>query len=102
MTLPPRVNLVTLGVKDVPAATRFYEKLGWKRSSASMPEISFLHTHGAGLILWDREALAKDANLHPDGTGFRGLALATNVREPADVERALAEAAAAGARVTKP
>ena len=33
--VPQRLSLVTLGVGDVAAATRFYEALGWTRSSAS-------------------------------------------------------------------
>jgi hypothetical protein len=34
MTVPQRVSLITLGVHDVAASTAFYERLGWKRSSA--------------------------------------------------------------------
>ena len=33
MSVPQRYSLVTLGVRDVPASTAFYERLGWRRSS---------------------------------------------------------------------
>ncbi|WP_354434117.1 hypothetical protein [Martelella mangrovi] len=33
--------MITLGVDDLAAATAFYERLGWKRSSASQDGVSF-------------------------------------------------------------
>jgi uncharacterized protein len=46
--------------------------------------------------------LAEDAGVAGDGSSFSGITLAHNVRQPADVDRLLAVAEAAGARITKP
>ena len=102
MPVPARVSLVTLAVRDLAAATAFYERLGWRRSSASNEEVTFLRTGGAVVALFP--ALASDARL-PEGAapeGFRGVALAINLPERSDVDAALREAEAAGARVVKP
>ena len=102
MSLLARIHLVTLGVRDVAASTKFYESLGWTRSSASQPEVTFFHARGAVLALYGRAALAEDARLPPEGSGFPGVALASNVPAREDVDRALAEAARAGATLVKP
>jgi predicted lactoylglutathione lyase len=105
MTVPPVISLVTLGVRDVVASTRFYEQLGFPRSSASVDgDVSFFHTAGGLLAIWGDEDLQHDAGageLVAPGT-FRGVALAINVDSEAAVDAALAAAEHAGARVVKP
>jgi len=54
------------------------------------------------LSLYAREALAEDAAVSPEGSGFRGFTLAHNVRSPEAVDRLLADAVAAGATLVKP
>jgi catechol 2,3-dioxygenase-like lactoylglutathione lyase family enzyme len=103
MTIPAVLSLVTLGVRDVAAATRFYESLGFDLSSASVPgEVSFFRTAGGLLGLYGVDALALDAQV-PSAAhdGFRGVTLAINVASRADVDSAIGTAAAAGAHVTK-
>lgn len=101
--MEPRVSLITLGVDDLERAQRFYEALGWKRSKASVAgEVAFYQANGFALGLWSWRSLAADARVGADGAGFRRTALAYNVREKVEVDRVLAEAAAAGATVTKP
>lgn len=102
MTVPPHVSLVTLGVRDLDAATRFYEALGWRRSGAATEGVAFFHTGGAVVALFPWDDLAKDAAVPSAGEGFRGVALAANVPRREDVDAALAAAEQAGARVTKP
>jgi uncharacterized protein len=104
MTHPSVASLVTLGVSDVPTATRFYEALGFERSSASVEgEVSFFRTGGSVLALWSAEELANDAAVPPRrGSEFRGVALAMNLGSTADVNAAMARAASAGARITQP
>ncbi|MGH3089734.1 MAG: VOC family protein [Rubrobacteraceae bacterium] len=98
-----RVHLITLGVEDLNRSLRFYrDGLGWKVSRASTDEIAFLRTGGAVIALFPRKELAADANVDPDGRGFRGITLARNVAERDDVERALEEAVSAGATLVKP
>jgi hypothetical protein len=54
------------------------------------------------LALYPRHELAKDANVPADGDGFRGMSLAYNARNRAEVDSVLKEAQAAGAKVLKP
>ena len=61
MPIEPRLNIVTLGVADVAKARRFYERLGWKASSASQGDIVFFQLGAMVLALYPREALAEDA-----------------------------------------
>jgi predicted lactoylglutathione lyase len=89
--------MVTLGVADVTRSTRFYESLGWRRSSVSQDgEITFFVMQGSALALFGREPLAHDASVDPDGSGFRGVTLAMNYDSPSDVDAVFAEWVAAG------
>ena len=101
MTVPARVSLITLGVADVARATRFYETLGWRRSSASVEgEVSFFHTHGAIVGVYDETKLAEDVRLPgKKPSGFRGVSLAINVGTEAEVDAALEAAGNAGAEI---
>jgi len=53
-------------------------------------------------VLWQQDKLADDAALaRPSGSGFRGIALAHNVRRKDDVDAIIAGAQAAGGTVTR-
>ncbi len=97
-----RVSLITLGVADLAAARAFYERLGFVASSASQGDIVLFQAGALALALYPRAALADDAHVAVEGAGFRGLTLAHNVREKAEVASVLAEAEAAGGRILKP
>lgn len=103
MTIPALISLVTLGVRDVPAETRFYQALGFELSSTSVPgEVSFFQTAAGVLAVWGEDALAADAGVAPrPAPGFRGVALAINLGSPAEVDAALDTAVAAGGRLAK-
>jgi catechol 2,3-dioxygenase-like lactoylglutathione lyase family enzyme len=97
-----RLSLVTLGVVDLARARRFYEELGWR--GQEVEETVFFQLGGMVLVLWDEGKLAADAGLpeRPAGTGdCRGMALAQNVRAPAEVDAVVEAAERAGATVTK-
>lgn len=96
-----RINLVTLGVGDVQASAAFYERLGWRRSGASMEEVVFFDAGGVVFALWGREAMAEDAAVSAEGTGFRAMTLALNLPGRAEVDATIAEAEAAGATIAK-
>jgi uncharacterized protein len=95
-----RVSLVTLGVADLSRARGFYEALGW--TSASVPEDGVVFFQAGGIVfgLWGRAELAKDSGV-VDGGGWGGVALAHNVRSPAEVDAVLAAARDAGATIPR-
>jgi catechol 2,3-dioxygenase-like lactoylglutathione lyase family enzyme len=97
-----RISIVTLGVSDLERSIAFYrDGLGLPMRD-SPPGVAFFVTRGTWLSLFPREELAHDAGVPAEGSGFRGFSLAHNVRSPEEVDRVLAEAVAAGARLVKP
>jgi len=103
MTVPARVTVLTLGVRDLARTTAFYRALGWRLSAASVDgEVSFFHTGGCVLALFGRWALAEDAGLEDQPmSGFRAVATAINVGSDAAVDEALAAAVDAGAGMVR-
>lgn len=99
--MEPRISLITLGVGDVDRARAFYEALGFRASSASLGDVVFFQAGALALSLYPRPALAADAGVPEQGAGFRGIALAHNVRARAEVAAVLAAAEAAGGRIVK-
>lgn len=100
----PYVSAITLGVKDVGRARQFYgDGLGWPVRDAQGEWVSFALGDGStilGLLSW--EALAGDAGVAPDGTGFRGITLSYLVRSEDRVAAVLKEAEQAGGTITRP
>lgn len=93
--------MITLGVRDLAAAIRFYEQgLGFPRMP-SPPEVAFFTLNGTWLGLYGREALAQDAQVPSEGSGFEGFALAHNVGSEKEVDDVVAQAVAAGAVLAK-
>jgi uncharacterized protein len=102
MTVPARITLITLGVRDVVASTAFYEALGWTRSSASVDgAVSFFQMGGSALGLFGIDALADDAHQTPFSGGFHGVSLAINLGSTDEVDRVYAAWVAAGATPAK-
>jgi catechol 2,3-dioxygenase-like lactoylglutathione lyase family enzyme len=99
----PHVAIITLGVRDFAGARRFYtEGLGWPVQQEDHNWVCF--TLGGGstaLTLYPWDELAADAEVAPDGFGFRGVTLAYNVRSQERVDEVLAEAERAGGTVVK-
>jgi uncharacterized protein len=103
VTLPARVNLVTLGTRDLPRAVAFYTALGWRVSENWAEEdVAFFHTAGPVLAVWATDNLARDARIDGERGGFDGVALAINVESDDAVDAGLAAAVAAGATLLKP
>lgn len=94
--------MITLGVRDLAAAIRFYrDGLGFPQLE-SPPSVAFFTLNGTWLGLYGRDALAEDAQVASEGSGFPGFSLAYNVTSEAAVDAALDEAVAAGATLSKP
>jgi predicted lactoylglutathione lyase len=100
----PTLTVVTLGVRDVPASSRFYEALGFERKvRATGDEISFIAAGGVVIGLWSWDKLAADAvvPLEPRPPAFRGVTLAWNCATPAEVDAAFAKAISVGGRLLR-
>lgn len=102
-----RVNIITLGTKNMVKAHEFYKKLGFVTSvlgSEDDPSIIFFKNEGTKIALYPIEELAKDINdAHPPsiGTGFSGVTLAYNAKSAEEVEEVMRRAEAAGATIQK-
>ncbi len=94
-----RLSLVTLGVADVAAAKRFYERLGW-HAGLDVQDTVFFQVGGLILTLWGRDALAADSGVSDPG-GWGGIALAHNVGSTDEVDRVIEQAREAGARIAR-
>lgn len=99
--MKPRISMITLGVRDLAAAIKFYETgLGFPRME-SPPEVAFFTLNGSWLGLYSRNALAEDATVPPEGNGFEGFTLSHNVSSEEEVEKVMGQALAAGATLVK-
>ncbi len=99
--MDPRISLITLGVDDLARCRSFYEALGWKASEQSNDDVVFFQAGGLIFGLYGRAALAEDAQVDNIPSGFRGVSLAYNARNRAEVDTVLKEAVAAGAELIK-
>lgn len=95
-----RLSLVTLGVRDLERARRFYVALGWTSGAAPADDVVFFQTGCMIVALWGREQLAEDTVVEDSG-GWGGITLAYNARSPSEVDAVLAEALAAGATIPR-
>jgi hypothetical protein len=96
-----RLSLVTLGVRDLERARRFYEALGWTSGAAPADDVVFFQAGGMAVALWSRESLAEDSAVTDEG-GWGGITLAYNTRSPEEVDAVIAEAEAAGGTILRP
>jgi uncharacterized protein len=99
----PRLNIITLGVRDLKRGVTFYrDGLGWPQSSASVDNYAIFNlSTGTALALYPRHLLSMDANVKDRGS-FGGMTLAQNVADKATVDRVLAQAVKAGGTLLKP
>ena len=102
--LDQRVSLITLGVTDLEASTRFYtEVLGWAPSSVGAGEVTFFPMRGFGVALFPRQDLSAEVGVAElESGGLSRVALAYNVRERDEVDRVLLRVDEGGARIVSP
>ena len=99
--MKPRISMITLGVRNIRALIEYYEKgLGFPRKESS-PEVAFFTLNGTWLGLYGRDALAEDASVPVEGSGFKAFALAHNIHSEAEVDKVMKQAVEAGAALVK-
>lgn len=100
---PPRATefVTLLGVAEPKAAKAFYESLGMTADrDYGNKFVDFSLVAGKPRLgLMPRKALAKDAGVDEDGTGFRSLVLHHRVGSREEVDSALASAVSAGGEI---
>lgn len=98
-----RITMITLGVGDLAAATRFYEAVLAAPANTSYGGVTFFELPGAWLALYPRTELARDISptLPVPREGFSGVTLAHNARSREEVIAVISRAGAAGAHIMK-
>lgn len=100
--MKPRISMITLGVSDLDASIEFYrDGLGFPKMELS-PDVDFFTLQGSWLGLYNRDSLAKDATIPPEGSGFAGFTLSHNVKSEAEVDHTIENAVSVGATLVKP
>ena len=100
----PTINAITIGVRDLNRAKRFYgEGLGCEVAQDTPAFVSFKMGDGSSaLALYTWDALAKDAGVEGEGSGFRGVTLNYFAANNEGVDATLAEAERAGGKIVRP
>lgn len=105
----PRLTVLTLGVDDLDRSYRFYrEGLGFPSEGIVGREfehgaVAFFDLQpGLRLALWPRASIAHDTGLARAPASPTELTLGHNVGSKEEVDRVMAEAVGAGARVVRP
>ena len=100
----PTIDAITIGVRDLNRAKRFYgEGLGCELAQDTPAFVSFKMRDGSSalaLYMWD--ALAKDAGVEGEGSGFRGVTLNYFAPSNEGVDATLAQAERAGGTIVRP
>lgn len=99
--MQPRVSFITLGVRDLALSTVYYRDILGLVPRQLLESVSFFELGQIWLALYPNDLLAADAGVSPEGSGFRGVALAHNVKSPEEVDQLLAEASQGGGRLVK-
>lgn len=100
-----RISIITLGVRDMDAARKFYvESLGWPELDRGGPSILFIELGPAQILaFYPVDKLAEDAGKeNPEVVQFSGVTLAQNVGSEEAVRETMLEAEAAGAKIVVP
>jgi len=105
----PRISVITLGVDDLDRALRFYrDGLGMPTPGIIGQEfehgsVVFIDMQpGLRLALWPRASIAHDTGLPQGAASPTNLTLGHNVGSREEVDRVMARAESASARILKP
>ena len=97
------INYITLGVADLAESRRFYRDVfGWQETANSNENIAFFQAGNALLLaLFGKAALAHDAQIPEQSSGFPRFTLAHNVGSEAEVDALFAGFATKNANIIK-
>ena len=97
------INYITLGVADLAESRRFYRDVfGWQETADSNENIAFFQAGNALLLaLFGQAALAHDAQIPEQSSGFPRFTLAHNVGSEAEVDALFAGFAAKNTNIIK-
>ena len=97
------INYITLGVADLAESRRFYRDVfGWQETADSNENIAFFQAGNALLLaLFGKAALAHDAQIPEQSSGFPRFTLAHNVGSEAEVDALFAGFATKNANIIK-
>ena len=100
----PEITSILIGVAEMARSKKFYaEGLGCPIENDYPQFISFKLGDGSpALGLYTRVALAADAGVSPEGSGFSGVTLHHIVKSSEAVDEMMARAERAGAKIVKP
>lgn len=105
--MEPYISMITLGVKDLHRAIRFYQQgmglhtQGIVGEEFAQGTVAFFDLQqGLKLALWPRQSLAEDTGLALNDAPA-AMSLAHNVLSETDVDEIMQQAARAGAKIVK-
>ena len=98
MTSAQRITMVTLATSDMTVARAYYRALGWVEEASPSPDITFFRLSGQYFALYACAALEADLGQPVTLPAPGAVTLATNYPTEAEVDAAVADALAAGAR----
>jgi predicted lactoylglutathione lyase len=102
MTLPQRINYITLGARDMVTLREFYAAMGWRERPGSSDDFATYEVGASLLALYPLGRLSEEAapgEQPPAASGWNGITLGVNVESPQTVDQAVRTSVAAGARV---
>ena len=80
------ISLITIGVSDMARSIRFYEELGWRRTSRNKyDQTAFFQLHGQVLALYPMPELLKEQNMESAKPAPGGVTLALHLANKDDV-----------------
>ncbi|MEJ2267226.1 MAG: VOC family protein [Anaerolineales bacterium] len=98
-----RITQLTLGVRDLEVATRFYETVLDKSPNTYYEGVVFFELPGTWISLYPVEKLAEDisSDVKAVRSGFSGFTMAHNAESKEEVIAVIERARSAGAKIFK-
>lgn len=99
MTLPQRINYITLGARDMASLRAFYAGVGWNERPGSSDDFATYEAGATLLALYPIEQLGEEAAPGERllELGWNGFTLGINVESPQAVDDTFQSAVAVGA-----